>query len=88
VTRGYVYAVQRPDGLVKIGWTTDPDTRLEALGFTHRWLYEVAVFPGTRADEAELHRRWADQREEGEWFRPSDGMLQELAASERAGTTA
>ena len=58
--------------LLKIGTTTSLERRqaeLEAaLG---RPLVLVTAWPGGRAEERALHRRWADHRIPGtEWFRP------------------
>ncbi|MBV8074932.1 MAG: GIY-YIG nuclease family protein [Planctomycetaceae bacterium] len=55
--------------LLKIGTSVSPGRRraeLEAaLG---RPLALVAAWPGGRAEERALHRRWAEYRAFGEWF--------------------
>jgi hypothetical protein len=72
-----VYFLQcEPDGLVKIGFTTnigrrkaqleeESGSRLRLLGF--RW--------GGRAEELVLHRQLAPHRVDGEWFKPSPPVL-------------
>lgn len=75
--QGYVYVVERGDGLVKIGFTEHPRHRLRALSDQHRYdVYVWALVKGTMAHEAMLHRRYAADRVEGEWFRPSDDLLE------------
>lgn len=69
-----VYFIRERDGLVKIGWTTDLASRKRAFG--SGWEHILAVVPGTTADEAALHERFAaDLRRGREYFRPSAALL-------------
>ena len=64
-TPGTVYYLQA-GGHIKIGWTSDLAKRMRAYppGSTL-----LAVHPGTRADEAAAHRRFAAHRTHGrEWY--------------------
>lgn len=72
---GYVYVVQDPDtALVKIGFTTSPDTRLRSI-LSGRPIMLLRVIDGTIGLERDLHARWAHLRTDGEWFRPAADLL-------------
>jgi hypothetical protein len=66
--KGFVYFVT--DGeFVKIGYSFDWRERLLALQTSNaRELKPVAIFNGTQADEAALHRMFAVHRVRNEWF--------------------
>lgn len=62
---GVVYFVQ-VGGHIKIGWTTSLDRRMRSYPPGSALLL---VHPGTRADESQLHRRFAAHRTHGrEWY--------------------
>lgn len=67
----HIYAIRRPDTReVKIGISVDPIDRLGCLQIAHGAPLElVACFPGSAMDEEALHRRFAQYRLIGEWFR-------------------
>ena len=76
-TVGLIYIIRAGERL-KIGWARNAEQRRSELqtGSPDR-LEIVVVFPGTRAEEAELHRRFVrDRCDEGgqEWFRLSDDI--------------
>lgn len=75
--RGVVYiAVRATDGAVKIGWTSDVMRRIAELRKECRSAVELAAcFPGDKPDELRLHGRFAADRLDGEWHRPSDAVL-------------
>jgi hypothetical protein len=68
---GHVYFIRSGAG-IKIGFTDNIFMRMSALLNAHpRRLALLAMIPGTRTEEGELHRMFAEDRMEGEWFRPS-----------------
>lgn len=57
------------DGLVKIGVSDDPYTRLKELSTgSSSPLRLLGCIPGGFKREKELHRKFANQRATGEWF--------------------
>jgi hypothetical protein len=66
---GQIYFVQ-VDGLIKVGWTSKLLDRIRAYGPKATLL---ANYPGTRSDEADLHRQLAPARFKGrEWYTDGD----------------
>ncbi len=73
-----IYFIQDTRTLeIKIGYTSgDAATRLAALQTGNPGELRVLLeTPGDYADEAELHRRFAAARGNGEWFRPTPEVL-------------
>lgn len=76
-----VYFVEREE-LIKIGVTTNLDSRLKAIsggscmppGMTVGPVTLLAVEPGDRTLEQQLHRKFERSRAAGEWFRPSRAL--------------
>jgi hypothetical protein len=69
-TKGFIYFIRRGwNGPIKIGWALDPWRRLGELqiGSATR-LRLIGIWPGTMADEHELHKQLAEHRTRGEWF--------------------
>lgn len=86
ITPSIVYLIQGVSGgPIKIGLTTDLDARLKALTY-HEPLRVLATVPGVRADEMALHKRFAHCRVHGEWFEPTDDLMEfiENARSDRS----
>jgi len=66
---GQIYFVQ-VDDLIKVGWTTKLADRIRAYGPKAELL---ANYPGTRSDEATLHRQLGPARFKGrEWYSDCD----------------
>ena len=69
---GYVYFIQAGGcrGPVKIGFSINPEERLETLQAGNPLALALeAVVPGSARDEKRLHAVFADGRMTGEWFR-------------------
>jgi hypothetical protein len=82
-----IYFVQRgTDGPVKIGKAVDPHARVRALQTANpEPLTLLAVAPGNRRREAQIHRRLASFRINGEWYKPVPelfAVIDELATPE------
>lgn len=75
-----VYFIQS-GAAIKIGVSTSVKQRLASLQTSSPTkLVLLATVEGAREDEARLHRRFANERIAGEWFR-SDGTLQAFVSS-------
>lgn len=67
---GHIYFV-RLNGLVKAGWSRDVDQRLRAYGPD---VEVLAIYPGSRSDETNLHRQLRPALARGrEWY--EDGKI-------------
>lgn len=77
---GYIYLIQLGEhGPVKIGYSSDPKKRLDALQIgAAEPVYLRALVAGAHHEEQALHRKYDEFRLRGEWFNPSDDMLDEL----------
>jgi hypothetical protein len=73
-----IYFLQRADGLIKIGTTTDFRSRLTVLTKSHGMLAVLRIVNGGRKREGALHRRFKRFHEYGEWFRSEHGALEAL----------
>lgn len=69
--RGYVYFIEaRTAGLVKIGYASNPVDRMKSIqGMSPVKVSLVGFMEGDMQDERDLHRRFAEYRSHGEWFR-------------------
>lgn len=72
-----VYAIQMgEDGPIKIGTAQKPWERIATLQTASPYrLRGLAAWPGSVAEEAALHKHFAEDRLEGEWFKPSPELL-------------
>ena len=75
---GWVYfVVGIGTGLVKIGFSADPDARFATLKQQAAVTYRlVTAVPGTMATEKELHARFKAKHSHGEWFQYDEEMYQ------------
>lgn len=65
---GWVYFARSGD-VVKVGWSQSPTRRVRAIATSAPAPVRlIGIVRGTRDDEAELHRRFADAHAHGEWF--------------------
>jgi hypothetical protein len=72
INPGYVYAIERPDGVVKIGKTTNPEGRLKTIEMQAGFLRSRSIVSDriNYHDIAEmvLHAEFIEHRFIGEWF--------------------
>ena len=76
-----VYFIQQGDnGPIKIGYSADPQRRLQSLSTASPYpLRLLGVVDGDMALEQALHHRFADHQLEGEWFAPTPDLLEFIA---------
>lgn len=76
---GFVYAIES-DGLVKIGYSTNPKRRLNTIRVNRVSHCELLGYvEATRKQEAECHELLKSEHKRGEWF--SKGPLVSLFIS-------
>ena len=83
----YVYFLQSqgPKGLIKIGFSTNPWSRLAHFRSASPVPLElIHVMPATEKVEAKLHKKFASDRQHGKWFTPSEALLAFLRESKLA----
>ena len=76
-----IYFIQQgTDGPIKIGYTNSSvESRLANLQTANcEKLHLLATATGEQRDEAMLHARFADERLNGEWFKPSTRLIEYL----------
>lgn len=80
-SQGHVYFIQAGDrGPIKIGWSGDVGRRLGELQTANAArLVLLGFVPGTLEDERLWHVRFAEERLEAEWFRPSQALLDAIS---------
>jgi len=74
---GIVYFIQAEnDGPIKIGYTTDPQTRYSTIQLCcPLTLFLLGEVAGNLEDEAVLHHRFSSSWVRGEWFEPCAELL-------------
>ena len=77
---GYVYFTQgESGGAVKIGYTTNPESRLKTLQTSYPDILKIlCLIPGDEKTEKEYHEKFKDIRLNGEWFKPTEEILKEI----------
>lgn len=75
-----IYFIQRADGLIKIGYSSNFDNRLAQLKKSHEGLVVLKVINGDRQKERETHYQFEAAHEYGEWFRPEQWVLDAIAS--------
>lgn len=70
--KGYVYAVQDESGMIKIGRSINPETRINCIRTqSGKNISQVYISPSCtnyEAKERALHKKFAQYRQSGEWF--------------------
>ena len=80
---GRIYFIRAGEsGPIKIGFTTgQPEARITKLQTAHfERLRLLGSMPGTPMDERRLHVKFAAERLNGEWFLPSDALMNLIAS--------
>lgn len=76
---GLIYFIGSSSGPVKIGFTTNIQSRLHRLQMNSpRKLRVLAAYPGSRRDELMLHRQCANDRLHGEWFKRTPDLVEAM----------
>jgi hypothetical protein len=76
MVNGHIYFI-RANGLVKVGWSSDVESRLRAYGPN---IEILCLYPATRQDETTLHRQLKPSRAKGrEWY-ADDPIIQAFVA--------
>lgn len=74
--RGFVYFVEREDGAIKIGWSSDVMRRVFEIRKDNGAAAQLlACYPGDKPDELRLHGVFAPLLIGDEWFRPEADLL-------------
>ena len=65
-----IYFIQEGiNGSIKIGFSNNPHKRLSTLQTSSsKSLYLIAVLEGDNTKEQELHNKFIEYRDRGEWF--------------------
>ena len=74
--KSVVYFMQRDDGAIKIGFTSDLLRRVSELRKQQRsGIGLLACYPGGKPEELRLHAKFAASLIGEEWFRPDDDLM-------------
>ena len=74
--RGFIYFVEREDGAIKIGWSSDVMRRVAELRKKFGTAAQLlACYPGDKPDELRLHDDFRASLIGDEWFRPDERLL-------------
>lgn len=77
-TINYVYFIRsQKTGLIKIGTSGDVNERITNIAFVNKTRIDfLAAIEGSYTLERKLHRRFDKSRVEGEWFNPSNELME------------
>lgn len=79
----YVYFIQADNHYIKIGYSAKPMDRMKSMTnsqLQHTSMKLLAITEGGRKLEKELHDRFAGSRYKGEWFNPTEELLQYISS--------
>jgi hypothetical protein len=77
-----VYFLQRDiDGFIKIGTTTNITDRITSIQTGAGPCVLLGRILGGPITEARLHQKFADSRQHGEWFLPTDDLMDVIKKS-------
>lgn len=75
-----IYVIQAENGMIKIGCSKHPFTRIESIQFNSPLqLRLIAVLDGDGSDEQALHKRFDHSRRHNEWFAPDREVVKFVA---------
>jgi hypothetical protein len=80
----YFMQLEGPEKLVKLGKTRNPAIRLHTLKTGLPWPLRLVAMVGSDV-ETDLKRRFAADKVQGEWFRPTQAMKDWLLAASAEG---
>jgi hypothetical protein len=86
---GYVYIIASDSGLFKIGKSKDPDQRLKGIATSsahNLTLLHTIYCDDMGIAEAELHHRYRNCRQSGEWFKLTDKDVSRIMKTKRMNT--
>lgn len=75
-----IYFIQRADGLIKIGYSSNLASRLDQIRKSHGDVVVLKVINGDQRREREIHYQFDQHREYGEWFRPDTAVVDAINA--------
>jgi hypothetical protein len=84
-SESWVYFVQSSDFLIKIGTTTNIIKRLRILRTYNPTIKVLLIKRGTIKNERKLHKKFDKYRFEGEWFEPSQEILDYIGKYNKKG---
>lgn len=75
---GFIYFIQEGnEGKIKIGFSEDPKERLKTLKIANpNNLRIIFQYEGSEADERKIHRMFKNYNISGEWFEPSEEIME------------
>lgn len=86
---GFIYAIGNADGLVKIGWSSNPRSRLSKINSdTSSPCALLGYVEGTREQEAALHLLLSGERAHAEWYRRGPAVSLFVSALPKPATPA
>jgi len=83
----YVYFIRShgPDGLIKIGWSKNPEKRMAYFRASSPVSLDLLFFmEGGESLAEKLHKLFAADHSHGAWFSPSEGILEFIAGQQSA----
>lgn len=81
-----IYFLQNGSGLIKIGFADDVEKRVAQIQpMAGENLSVLCVIDGGRKIETELHKRFSEFRHFGEWFKPSQEIMDFISEAKVSG---
>jgi hypothetical protein len=75
----YIYLMlNKRNGLIKIGTSINPRVREKTLQGEEPEVYMIAIWSAPKYIETELHKKFHNKRERGEWFKLKSGDMKQI----------